>query len=142
MLRVLSIGRALLWLFFGTIFGLASLLLVFASAAIFTHHINGKIIDDYVIVFLCIALMSGAGSDYLLSVNHHMGWRSFAFSLIIIALVISFYLFNPNNRITADAGILNGFTYGYVGFTSIYCIGLKGVIFYQESVNKHNSKNN
>lgn len=76
MLGFKSFGKAFIWLVLGCFFGLSSLLLIFASSAIFTHPIiTGNIIDGNIVMYLCIALMSGAGADYSLSSSFHFGWR-------------------------------------------------------------------
>jgi hypothetical protein len=133
MLYVKSILRALGWLIIGIAFGLSSLLLIFASKAIFSVPIDtGKLIDENIIMFLCVALMSGAGADFLFSEISTLGWRLFAFCLNIIALLILGILFNPNNTYSAKPSLLEGFaiTYGIVAFC--YCMLLKTIVFYRE----------
>ena len=87
-------------------------------------------------MFLCVALMSGAGADYLLSGSYHLGYRIAAFSLTVIALLIVFFLFNPNNANPPDENIITNFAWGYSIFTFAYCILIKADIFLKEP--KHN----
>lgn len=135
MLHIKSLIKAISWLFIGIFFGLASFVLIFASSVIFGHPITlGKIVDNNIIMFLCVALMSGAGSDFSLSDNYHWGVRIAVFFTVVIALLIVCVVFNPSNNAVPDRDIVKDLATGYAIFTIIYCVGLKGILFYKEAI--------
>jgi len=137
MLHFESIWRSFVWLLIGVIFGLASILLILGSSFIFAKPLDiNCVIDNNVIVFLCIALMSAAGADFLLTGNYHPGWRFAAFfGLPIPLLLLAYFLFSPNNINTPDANILIKIVWGYVILSFFYCIGLKSLLIYRERLN-------
>lgn len=140
MLHFESIWRAFAWLLLSALFGLASLLLILAASAIFSYHVNEKLIDDNAIMFLCIALMSGAGIDFLLSCNHHFGLRLSAFLFVILAAAIAFFILSPNNANKPHEDTLNTFAGAYGVVTAAFCIILKTLIIYRERLSKEKLK--
>jgi hypothetical protein len=129
---------SLLWLVFGVIFGLASILLIFASSAIFDNPLSlGNIIDANIVVFLCIALMSGAGTDFLISANYNIWNRLFMFAIVVVFLALAYFLLSPNNRKAPSEKILHLFEIGYSIVAFGYCVTLKSLLIYRERLN-HN----
>jgi len=125
------------WLSSGAVFGYASILMVLASSAIFKEPVDlGKVIDSNFIVFLCIALMSGAGTDFLISGHFmHLAWRIVWLLVVIILLLIAYFLFNPNNLYKLDKEPLVYVEIGYIIITICYCLTLKSLLIYRERVN-------
>lgn len=133
MLSFQAIWRAVIWLLIGIVFGLSSLLLIFASSAIFTHPIStSNLFDANIIMFLCVSLMSGAGGDFLLSKISNPGTRIAVFFPSVVALLIVCFLFSPNNSSAPEKYVVKGFALGYGIATFIYCVSLKTIIFYRE----------
>lgn len=139
MLSFESVIRSVAWLIIGIIFGLASVIMVLASSIIFPHHKEileiSKMIDENVKVFLCIALMSAAAADFLLTGSYHAGWKICAFLFSIIALLFAYFLFNPNNTAAPDKQILDKIVTIYICLTIPFCVGLKSLLIYREKLN-------
>lgn len=133
-----SFFRAFIWLIIGVVFGLASIILILASSSMFVQHGTSRevanAIDAEVIIFLCIALMSGAGADFLLSVKFGWGVRGFIFSIVVIFLFLAFFLLNPVNE--PQKSVVNSFSVGYSIIAFVYCVSIKTVIFYEEILSK------
>lgn len=127
-----AIFKSIAWLIIGVFAGLSSLVILFASSAIFSRPINGRIIDDSIIVYLCIALMSGAAADFLLCGHYEIWPRLFVFSLVIILILVIWLVFNPNNANPPTPQAIKSVVDWYIMITIGYCVGLKTVIFYKE----------
>jgi uncharacterized membrane protein YfcA len=136
MLHCRSILKALLWLIIGIFSGLASLFLVLVTSAVFTYRSTGVKIDKGVIMWLCVALMSAAGGDYLLSEIPNLWKRVSFFLFCVIALLIVYFLLTPNTNSPVKPDTLNAVTNIYIGVTIIYCMALKTKLYYREILNK------
>ena len=148
MLKVSCIGRAVAWLAIGTFFGLASAVLIFWASVIFghnfvdTHHVSTK----EGVIFLSLALMSGAGADLLFSEIGHWGVRVALMFFVGFVLGIVYLMFSPNNTYRVNDVVINYAAWGIGTLTVIYCLSIKTVIFYKERVTnkelrKHTNKN-
>ena len=131
MLYFQAIWRALTWLIIGIVFGLASVGFVLLTSTIFsqTEKIE-KLIDPNIIIFLCLALMGGAGADFLLSKISTVYCRLFYFAVIVVFFVLGCVVFNASLKPKQD--ILEYIEYGYIAVTVSYCMIIKSIIFYQE----------
>jgi hypothetical protein len=141
-----SIWRSIVWLIIGALFGLASVLLILGSSMLFVGHLEiHSLIDSNIIVFLCIALMGGAGADFLLTGNYHAGWRVATFTFLFLLLMTACYIFSPNNKEPPTKNALFWIVWGYVIVAILYCIGLKSLLIYRERLNhlgsqRHNNQ--
>lgn len=141
MIYVQSIWRSLAWLAIGVFFGLVSIMFILASSVLFDKSMNtSDLFDCNVIVFLCIALMSGAAADFLLTGNYHVGWRATAFAFTIVASLFAWVLFGPNNKVPPSVNVKDAVSETYGLATLIYCVGLKALLIYRERLNHEKAK--
>ena len=129
-----SFLRATVWLLFGVVFGFASILLIFASSAIFENKGTPvdipHLVDPEFIIFLCVALMAGAGADYMLSVNFAKSKRLNVLLFILLITSASWFVLNP--ILSASEVVLLWFTTIVAVVTIVFCLWAKTVIFYKE----------
>lgn len=138
-----SFLKATLWLVLGVFFGFASVLLILTSSKIFEGRLNvsdvADLVDPEFIVFLCVALMAGAGADYILSVNFIRSKRVNVLCLIIIATGTAWFIFNPKTKATDS--FLYWTSIGFSVVAIIFCLWVKTILFYKEEVAHKKLKN-
>src|SRR5690349_10440496 len=127
---LISLFRAFLWIVIGVGFGLASIFLVLASSSMFVQHgvqIKPTVgIDSEVIIFLCLALMSGAGADFVLTPsNHHWAVKGLLMLTVFTLLFVAFWLLSPNSE--PKENVVNSFTLGYCVACFFYCLFIKAI---------------
>ncbi len=128
--------RATLWFAFGVIFGLLSIILILASSAIFnsqsTISKTTHSIDAEFITFLCVALMGGAGADYMLSVQFPSSRRLNVCLFILLITGSACFLFNP--KLKPDETFVYWFTVGICIVTVSFCLWVKTTLFTKEKI--------
>ncbi len=131
--------RSLAWLTIGIVFGLISLFLILFTSVVFGNHNNdhkiAELASSEAIVFLSLALMSGAGADFLLSEISTTSHRILAMVFVVILLLIGIIIFSPNNSFAAKETVKLWIEWIYCIFGSIYCVSIKTIIFYRERLN-------
>ncbi|MBV9961791.1 MAG: hypothetical protein JO072_06045 [Parafilimonas sp.] len=132
--------KAFIWLVVSAGFGLASIAIYVFSAKIFSTT-QTESINDFVIIFLCLALTAGAGIDFVISSRSmSFGGRMALFSWNVITLLVAYILFTPNNINKPNGTVLDISTMIFSFITLGYCLGCKGNLFYEEDVIKYENK--
>lgn len=134
MLHIQAIVKSVCWLIIGILFGLAGVILVLASAKFYSVSPDWEQVDENIVIFMCIALMGGAGSDFLLSKIHTFWCRLCLFIFAVLSFFIAFYIYNPNVKYKPAHDIMYNFEIGYIVVTCIYCMVLKSIIFFHEAL--------
>lgn len=136
MLHFLSFMRAIGWIVIGTVFGLASICIFVFASTFFNQdfHDPHNISNSEAVIFLCLALKSGAGADFLFSEISTWVGRILAMVFVVIALFFVGFIFNPNNLYEPSEETITMIAIIYSMVTIIYCVALKWVIFYRERI--------
>lgn len=131
-----SIVRAFTSLVLGVGFGLSTFWVIFISKMMFSTPVNtADSLNVYVIMFLCLGVISSAAVDVLLSNSFSWGWRLFIFSASAFALLMLYILFSPNNSNPPNPRLLSSFAVGYEIFTFFYFMAFKTILYYNDALN-------
>jgi hypothetical protein len=133
-----SFLRAVAWLLLGGIFGLSLILFILATSLVFEqgdHPITTEaLLNPEILIFLCVTLMAGAGSDFVLSFNTKNTLKGWVASLIIVLTIGACVLFMPQLKPKNLA--LNYIKIGYGVITVWFCVWAKAQLFLEEKLNK------
>lgn len=138
-----SVSKTLVWTLWNTLFGLAPLVTIFfirsyskSNSWLTNEFIMNQVIEEGIIMFFCVALMSGVSIDFILSkIKLHKYLTAFIViltmsSLICVSLIFSSLYFHPESEY--DKQVLIDWQSFFIFLSGVFCLIFKTILFYKE----------
>jgi uncharacterized membrane protein YbjE (DUF340 family) len=135
--------RAIVWIIWGVIFGAGAFLFAFASAKLHNQAIKLEVILSYdYVMYICVVLMAGAAADFFCSAQRPWPNRVVPILVCIPFLFALGFIFESGGSKPTNETLMIYLRIIYVVISFFFCLGIKSVLFYEDSFEKTNKLTN
>lgn len=126
-----AVIKSFVWVLLGVFYGASAFFLLFSSRYLYGQSYDFKKYFTYeFIMYLCVALMASAASDYA---DYPRGWkRIIPLGFCTLLLMWVYNIFNPAIPQHPQENIVENMAIGYGVMAIVFCMVFKGRLFYEE----------